>query len=40
VREVAVAEDADLCDPEAELSALPSDQLGRLFRDDGIDLTA
>ena len=34
------AEGADLCDPEAELLSLPRDELARLFRDDGIHLTA
>ncbi len=40
VREVATAEDADLCDSEAELSVLPRDERAGLFRDDGIHLTA
>ena len=40
VREVAASEDADLCDPEAELKALPRGELEPLFRDDGIHLTA
>ena len=40
VREVAAAEGADLCDPEAELGALSRAELGRLFRADGIHLTA
>ncbi len=40
VREVAAAEGADLCDPEAELGALPRGEVGRLFRADGIHLTA
>ncbi len=39
VRQVAAAEDADLCDPEAELRALPRAELAGLFRDDGIHLT-
>ena len=40
VRQVAAAEDADLCDPEAELKALPRGEILELFRDDGIHLTA
>ena len=39
VREIAAAEDADLCDAEAHFSKLPRGELRTLFQDDGIHLT-
>ncbi|MEE8525007.1 MAG: GDSL-type esterase/lipase family protein, partial [Thermoanaerobaculia bacterium] len=39
VREVAAEKNVDLCDAEAQFSALPRDELTALFKDDGIHLT-